>query len=980
MRWLLFLLVFMPYVSAADKPVPTKDAAAKMTVPPGFNVTLFAGEPNIVQPIAFTFDDRGRMWVVECLSYPKWSRDGKGKDRVVVLEDVDGDGKHDKKTVVIDNGVNLSGIEWGFGGVWLCSSPNLLFVPIENDKPGTPVAMLDGWNMTDTKHNVFNSLVWGPDGWLYGCNGIQSKSHVGAPGTPKEKRTYCDACVWKFHPTRKTFEVVATGTTNPWGLDFDEHGEMFITNCVIDHLFHVVPGGRYQRMYGQDPNPYAFDLMKSAVDYKHWAGGHWTESRSDLKTGALRKDHDDAGGGHAHSGAAIYLGDNFPKEYRNTLFTCNIHGSRLNNDGLERTKSGMKGVRRPDFLFANDPWFRGICVKQGPEGALYVSDWTDTGECHNYDVADTSNGRIYRVAYGTPKKFDRDLTRVPTTELAEGVFSTNEWLARKCRTNLQERAAAKVLDLRKHRDDLKPIIENQLQYQQPEKMIRANLVMHAMGFNTSYYDRNMCGSNMDLFPWGVRMATETGELDHLVRKGIESKCKSGTPRVRAAIATSMQRLGTEDAISIARLLLTQDADNTDDKLTQLYWLGIQPAVLAKPDEALNLVNTIAIRRVRTNIVRLTLSLSGTDTAKQLDKVFPILATAPSDEARQDILRGILLAFEDRKSVAQPSSWKAIYQTLGRDANGAIRELAHDLALKFGDPEAVFLLMAQATNAKLPQAARVRAVEKLLPVKPKYFSTALQDWLEVPELRGASIRGLASYADETIPTAILKRYADLPAEEKADAVLTLASRPKFALTLLNAVEKGSIPKADIGAFAARQIVALNNKDVTAKLAAVWGVVKPANANRAEQTKRIKALLSPDTLKAANAEKGKALYAKSCAACHKLFGEGGDVGPELTGSQRANLDYILENVLDPNSAVPFDYKMVHFNLLDGRVVTGLVKKETVQAVTVRTANEQIVIAKEDIEKRTPTNNSVMPEGLLDTLKDDEIRDLIAYLQKK
>ena len=138
---------------------------------------------------------------------------------------------------------------------------------------------------------------------MYGCNGIQTKSWVGVPGTPQEKRTYMDCGVWKYHPTRKTFEVVATGTTNPWGLDFDEHGEMFIINCVIDHLFHVVPGGRYQRMYGQDPNPFAFDLMSSCVDYKHWAGGHWTESRADKATGAIQKVHEDAGGGPPHSGA-----------------------------------------------------------------------------------------------------------------------------------------------------------------------------------------------------------------------------------------------------------------------------------------------------------------------------------------------------------------------------------------------------------------------------------------------------------------------------------------------------------------------------------------------------------------------------------------------------------------------------------------------------------------------------------------------------
>lgn len=982
MRWLVIVLLMIPQsLGAAEKPVPTKDAAAKMTVPPGFNVTLFAGEPDIVQPIAFTFDDRGRMWVVECLSYPKWSRDGKGKDRVVVLEDVDGDGKHDKKTVVIDNGVNLSGIEWGFGGVWLCSSPNLLFVPITDDKPGQSVVMLDGWNMTDTKHNVFNSLIWGPDGWLYGCNGIQSKSWIGTPGTPKEQRTYCDACVWKFHPTRKIFEVVATGTTNPWGLDFDESGEMFITNCVIDHLFHVVPGGRYQRMYGQDPNPFAFELMPSCVDYKHWAGGHWTESRADQKTGTLRKEHDDAGGGHAHSGCAIYLGDNFPKEYRNTLFTCNIHGSRLNNDGLERTPSGMKGVRRPDFLFANDPWFRGICVKQGPEGALYVSDWSDTGECHNYDVADTSNGRIYRVAYGTPKKFTGDVSKMGTEDLAQGVFHTNEWLARKCRRNLQERAEAKLVDLRLKREAIRPILQNLLNYKNETLMTRANVTLFAMGLNSDYYYRNMCGTSGDTFRWGVRMALSSGQVDHLIRKSISNRCRGNRPGDRAAIASALVNVSPAAALDIATELCANASDNSDDKLTQLYWLGIQPAVLAKPDEALKLVNTIAIRRVRTNIVRLVTILPNTEPTKQLEKILPVLTSAQGNEAKFDILHGISLAIEDRKQVKPPAGWDAIYDSLAKSRDEAIVDLANDLALKFGDEKAMALLVSQATEHTGAER-RTKAIEKLAPLKKPELKIdeLLRKLLADPEVRGAAVRGLGHHPETENAVAILKAYPTFTAEEKADAILTLASRPKFALALLDAVEKGYIAKSDIGAFAARQILALNNKEITAQLTAVWGTVKAASANRAEQTRKIKTLLTPEALKAADTQKGKALYARSCAACHRLFGEGGDVGPELTGSQRANLDYILENVLDPNAVVPFDYKMVQFNLTDGRVVTGLVKKETTTAVTVRTANEQIVIAKDDIEKRTPTNNSVMPEGLFDNLKDDEIRDLIAYLQKK
>jgi putative membrane-bound dehydrogenase-like protein len=332
-----------------------------------------------VQPIAFTFDDRGRLWVVECNSYPKWTNYKEGKDRVLIFEDTDGDGHFDTCKVFWDKGANLTGIEFGFGGVWLCATPNLLFIPIKDgaDTPaGPPQVILDGWDIK-AQHNVFNSLTWGPDGWLYGCNGILSNSRVGAPGTNDEKRVPMNCGVWRYHPTKKVFEVVAHGTTNPWGLDFDDYGRMFITNCVIKHLFHVIPGAHYQRMYGQDLNSYCYSLMESCADHIHWAGGDWTTSRGG------KGEHSDKGGGHAHSGAMVYLGDNWPDEYRNNVFMCNLHGNRINRDFIDDKGSGVVARHGKDFLFANDEWFRGIALKYGPDGGVFVTDWCDTGECHN---------------------------------------------------------------------------------------------------------------------------------------------------------------------------------------------------------------------------------------------------------------------------------------------------------------------------------------------------------------------------------------------------------------------------------------------------------------------------------------------------------------------------------------------------------------------------------------------------------------------
>jgi putative membrane-bound dehydrogenase-like protein len=1004
MRLILTLcsLVCASRLTAADKPIPPKEAPSKMTVPPGFKVTLFAGEPDIVQPIAFTFDDRGRMWVVECLSYPKWRDDGKGNDRVVILEDTDGDGQFDKKTVVLDSGSNLSGIELGFGGVWLCSTPNLIFIPIKDDKPsGPPEVVLDGWNLKDAKHNVFNSLAWGPDGWLYGCNGIQTKSWVGKPGTPQKDRTYMDCGVWRYHPTRKVFEVFATGTTNPWGLDWDEHGELFITNCVIDHLWHVVPGGRYQRMYGQDPNPYAYGLMGSCVDYKHWGGGHWTEARADLKTGAVKQAHSDAGGGHAHVGCCIYLGENFPKEYRNTLFTCNLHGNRLNNDGLPTYNSHPYGVRRPDFLFANDPWFRGICVKQGPDGALYVSDWCDTGECHNYDKVDPTNGRIYRVSYGEPKPFRTSVSEFTYDELAEAQFSGNGWLARQARRVLQEKA-----------------IEGRMPAGPIDRLETGAKRIDATGLRclsalvaTGYYQpgRHPAESkfpSVHLQRFLLRLDLESNTDSNTFAEALARQVRN-RPLITAQFdfAFATQRLTGQARDVLATELVKQPRASligtVSDDVASLFrkdgrpvpsfghvardyalylWYGVEPCVAAEPAKWAGRVPEMTLPLIREFTVRRLLDVPADLLSDRLNLVTGVLANTADVAVQQDILSGMRDALAAVQKPKIPAGWPELYEKLAASKTEAVNNLADELGIKFGDERAMTMLAFAMNNDKLTPARRQRAIALLAPTKRPEMAEAFRHLLVDPKVRGAAIKALALYSDAEIPSAIMKHYSSFTTEEKADAVITLAGRKDGALALLAAIGTKQIPKSDVSAFVARQMKALNDKAISALLEEVWGTVKPASATRAAQTAKLKGLLTPDYLKFADSKNGKAVFTKSCASCHKLNGEGGDVGPDLTGSQRANLDYVLENVLDPSAVVPGEYKMTAFYLSDGRVVTGLLKKEAGQTVTVRTVNDTLQIPAKEIDSRKPTNLSLMPEGLLDAMKDEEIRDLIAYLAKK
>ena len=266
---------------------------------------------------------------------------------------------------------------------------------------------------------------------------------------------------------------------------------------------------------------------------------------------------------------------------------------------------------------------------------------------------------------------------------------------------------------------------------------------------------------------------------------------------------------------------------------------------------------------------------------------------------------------------------------------------------------------------------------LLLSRPHDLAPTLQSLLKDPSLRRPALRGLAAFDDPKTPAMILAHYKTYSAEEKTDAVQTLSSRASYALALLDAVADKQVPAEDLSNFTVRQMQTFNNKDVTDKLGKVWGAIRPAAADKLALMAKYKKIMTPDYLKSANKGKGRALFVKTCAACHRLFDEGGAIGPDITGSQRHNLDYILENVLDPSAVVAKDYQVAVVTTTGGRIITGLIKQETKQAVHVQTQNELILVPRAEIESLRRTQTSMMPDGLFDNLRMDEVRDLIGYL---
>lgn len=585
-------------------------AAAAMTLPEGFSITLTASEPDVVRPISFTLDHKGRIWVVEAHTYPVRQPEGEGRDRILILEDTDGDGKHDKRTVFIE-GLNLvSGIEVGMGGVWVGAAPYLLFIPIdaENDKPaGPPQILLDGFGYQDT-HETLNNLRWGPDGWLYGTHGVFTHSNVGKPGTPDAERQKLNAGVWRYHPTQRKFEVFAHGTSNPWGIDFNDYGHSFITVCVIPHMFHIIQGARYHRQSGQHFNPNTFDDIKTIADHVHWVGTrgpHAGNFRSAVK-----------GGGHAHAGAMIYLGDSWPAEYRNRIFLNNINGARVNVDQLERKGSGYTASHLDDFVETNDSWSQWLNFRYGPDGSVFVIDWYDKNQCHspNPDVHDKTMGRIFKITYKNAQWVQADLSKLASRELVDLQLHKNDWYVRHARLILQERGPNK-----KVHKALKKILNDN-----PDvtRKLRALWALHVtQGIPEKELLELLNHGNEYIRSWAIQLLAEDESVpDPALERFADMAKNDQSALVRLYLASTLQRIEPERRWNIVDGLSQRAEDKDDHNLPLMVWYAAEPLVKLDMNRALELAQKANLPNILTYTIKCTGAIGSEESKRMLKEL------------------------------------------------------------------------------------------------------------------------------------------------------------------------------------------------------------------------------------------------------------------------------------------------------------------------------------------------------------------------
>ena len=972
LRLALAFVLTLPAATLAqdfDAPLPPKEAARTMILPDGFQATLFAGEPDVRQPIAFCIDDRGRLWVAENYNYPNHGT--KAGDRILIFEDSDGDGRFDERTVFYDKLNYVSGIEVGFGGVWVMSPPYFYFIPDRDgdDKPDSePTILLDGFGNHANAHNMANGFAWGPDGWLYGTHGRTNWSMVGKPGTPNGRRVRFDGGVYRYHPTRHVWEPYADGTTNPWGIDWNDYGQAFICNCVNPHLFHVIPGAHYEPWRNRKSSQFAYERIPTIADHLHYTG------TGNVRDG-IGSDHEDAaGGGHAHCGTMVYLGDNWPDRYRNSLFTNNIHGRRINNDILKRKGSSYVASHGPDLMRSRDPWFMGVTLAYGPDGSVFVSDWSDTGECHSTRNTRRETGRIFRISYGTPKRVTKNPAELSNENLVQLQLHKNDWWVRHARRVLQERAAYGT-DMTIVHESLREIFDTHAEI--PRKL-RALWALHVTGgLSEGWLLKQLNHENRYVRAWVVQLLCEIPRSRETIN-GLTrlAKADDELPIVRLALASILQRLPAARRWPIAVELAKHGEDAEDSSLPLMLWYGIEPLVENDLDQFLALAETTVFPLIRRHIARRVASLDSENL--ELVKLLGTLSRAQTAAEQEPLLQGILDGLAGRRRVnILPEAWQGASAHIDSSENQAVREMAVRLALIVGDPKALARLRALSTNNIADPQERTRAIRALVARKIDGLSPVLLNLVADKAVQTAAIQGLAEYNNPGIPATLLSHYESFSESVRESAIQTLAARKEWAAKLLAAVEAGSIPRDDLSAFAARQIHSLGDKELTASLTNLWGAVRSTPSSRAREIASYRKRLTAKELAKADLSAGRVVFNQVCSNCHRLYASGGKIGPDLSGAQRTNLDYVLENLIDPSALLSKDFQMEIVETESGRVITGLVVSDTDAAVTIQTVKEQIIVPAAEIEFRRKSDISMMPEGQLKKLPFTQVRDLVAYL---
>ena len=961
---------------AQDKPpgpaLSPAEAIAKMTMPEGFTVELVASEPDVVNPVAMTIDERGRFWITESLEYPRRSP-GPGKDRVKILEDTDADGKADKFTVFME-GLNIpSGIAVGHGGVWVVNSPDILFVQdTDGDgKADTSEVVVTGFGRDDT-HELPNSLTWGPDGWLYGLNGVFNPAHVVyGPKNPnfKEGQKPWDftCAMFRIHPKTREFQLFCEGTSNPWGIAFNDDGEAFISACVIDHLWHLTETGYYHRQGGPYP-PFTWKI-ESIVSHKHqkaaYCGIHWYDS------------------------------DAYPEQYRKKLYMGNIHGSCINADSIERFESTYKASPEPDLLSANDAWFMPVVQKTGPDGCLYILDWYDRYHCYqdaNRDPAgiDRLKGRLYRLRYkDTPRAKAEDIAKLDDQELVTRLGSGNGY---------QRDIAQRLLRERMLNDgDHKSLIEEltlAIAFPGPIGADQAVFGVLISSNPLSPETLMLLKTNGNDFykSWAVRAAGDQKSLSDDTAEQIFELRNDPSPQVRLQVAIAAAKQKSIPTIPTLVAVLAQAGD--DPLVPRVVWQNLHP--LLETQTAEFVAEVLKLRAADSGsfpkpVIDLLpraadriLSTSKPDTLAVAELVTLLLSTEATDDSADRCLQ--LLTARIRSGEITGDSLVSIQKELDESLRAAMKndsvrastvsaiELAASLRINDGVTAATKL----AEHSK-DETIQLRLINALVTARNDVGLSLAESLLKLStstDVRRKAVQAIGHIGSSSSTNVLMRHLETLPSDVQPAAIEALTDRVDSATVLLQLVRDKKIPSTLINANQAQKMLSLKSEPLADLVTKHWGVVRTErDPARVELIARMR-----NELRTSHGDPvaGRVVFKKLCAQCHKMYGEGAEVGPDITRNGRASFEQLLSNVFDPSLVIGSAYQGLTVVTKDGKAISGLPAEDSAQRVVLKVqGDKQEIIARADIEEVVPSKLSLMPEGIEKQLQPQELRDLFAYI---
>jgi putative membrane-bound dehydrogenase-like protein len=998
----LFLLAFLllQLSRSSGQGYSPAEAPKHMTLAAGLDVSLVASEPMLTQPVAIEFDDRGRLWVVQYIQYPnpaglkraavdRWSRTTydrvpeppprgpKGADRITILEDTNHD-SHADVTHDFVNGLNLAtGIAFGHGGVFVLNVPYLLFYPDTNrdDVPdGPPEVCLSGFGMEDA-HSVANSLTWGPDGWLYGCQGSTVTAHI--------RGTEFQQGVWRYHPVTHEFELFCEGGGNAWGLDFDDEGELiYSTNLGPYRNVHGVQGGYYWKSFGKHGalhNPYAFGY------YEHIPHTNFT-------------------GGHVTDGGIIYQGTNLPARFQGRYLCGDLLGHGVQWHEMYPWGTTFTSSHGGYLLAANDKWFASTDVTMGPDGSIYVADWCDKRTAHPDPDADwdRSNGRVYRIAAKATVPFEvADLNRLSTPQLIEELKDPNDWFVRKARRILADRR-----DPQSHA----PLRELVFTSKDEHLALEAFWALYVSGgFDESTAMRALYAAQPPIRKWAIRFL---GDKKHVAPElAVElAKIAKADPdvRVRLQLASSAKRLPAEAALPIVEALCLRDGDSSDPYIPLMIWWAVERHSVSGLAQVREFFTSSAAwsRTIPrdTIIPRLMRRWIAEGSANTYDAAAALLAGAPNASQKQMLVAALVQGFSDRPSgpisfgtgglfahaeaAAKASSVR--FQTA--QVTTKLREQLD--AMWQADTENAVLIRAMAHIGNEQGMERARVL-----VEDSNASTQLRtDCIRVlgelgaagdtslflklidqgPDaLKGAAFDAAISLDPAQTAKTVMPKYSSFPPPLRARIRESFLARKDTAQQLLAAVASGKVAANEFTTEELR-VVALHEDDALNKLVQKhWGRITPGTAE--EKLAEMRRFNNDLNAGPGDPIRGHELFKNTCAVCHTLFGEGKKVGPDLTHANRPDREFLLASIVDPSAAIRKEFAAYQFELTDGRQLSGVIIEQNAGMVVVgNSTEERVVIPQSNVASMRESTISLMPEGLLKPFKPQDVRDLFSYLQ--